>query len=152
MKIKFPLLAAMFAISTLTACGGSDEPEVPVYSPPALVKTDILPLGTGAEATVGSTARVHYTAYLYTTQTPTNKGAQVDTSAGGTGYTLVVGATNVISGFSEGVTGMKVGGKRTVLVPAEKAYGSRGSSRVPPNSGMVFDLELLAVQPAPTTP
>ncbi len=144
MKLKLPLIAAMFAIATLSACGGSDDAP-PVYSPAALTKTDN-PVGTGAEATVGKKVKVHYTGYLYNTTVTNFKGAQFDTSAGKAPYEYTVGATSVIPGFDQGVTGMKVGGKRTVLIPAQLGYGSAGRDGIPKNSGLVFDLELVAVQ------
>jgi FKBP-type peptidyl-prolyl cis-trans isomerase len=56
-----------------------------------------------------------------------------------------VGSTSVIAGFDQGVTGMKVGGKRTVLVPGSLGYGSAGTQTIPKNAGLVFDLELVEV-------
>ncbi len=146
MKLKLPLLAAMFAIATLSACGGSggsDAPQAPVYSPAALSFTDTT-VGTGATATVGKQVKVHYTGYLYNTTVTSFKGTQFDTSAGGLPYVHVVGSAKSIVGFDQGVTGMKVGGKRTVIIPASLGYGSAGNGpKVPPNTGLVFDLELV---------
>lgn len=146
MKLKLPLIAAMFAIASLTACGGSsgDSPQVPVYSPAALTKTDTV-VGTGATAVVGKKVKVHYTGYLYNTTVTTFKGTQFDTSTGKPPYEYFVGSVDTIVGFDQGVTGMKVGGKRTVIIPASLGYGAAGSSRVPANSGLVFDLELVEV-------
>ncbi len=146
MNFKLPLIATMFAIASLSACGGgSDGPTVPVYSPAALVKTDAS-IGTGAEAVVGKTVKVHYTGYLYTTTTTDFKGAKFDTSIGKDPYSFVIGTTPVVEGFKQGVIGMKVGGKRTVLIPANLGYGPDGKGSIPPNSGLVFDLELLEVK------
>lgn len=144
MKLALPLIAAMFAIASLTACGGdaNNAPPAPVYSPAALTKTDTL-VGTGATAVAGKKVKVHYTGYLYNTTVTTFKGAQFDTSIGGDPYPYVVGSVNVIAGFDQGVTGMKVGGKRTVFIPASLGYGTAGKNKVPPNSGLVFDLELV---------
>lgn len=146
MKLKLPLIAACFAIASLTACGGGSDPEPApaVYSPAALVKTDNS-IGTGAEAVAGKTVTVHYTGWLYVPTAP-YKGAQFDSSVGKTPFTFTLGANSVIPGFDQGVTGMRVGGTRTVLIPASLAYGARGSGPVPPNSGVVFDIELLQVQ------
>ena len=145
MKFKLPLIAAMFAIASLTACGGSsDSTPVPVYSPAALTKTDTV-VGTGATAVTGKHVKVHYTGYLYDTTVTTFKGAQFDSSVGKAPYQYFVGSVNTIPGFDQGVNGMKVGGKRTVMMPASLGYGSAGSGKVPPNSGLVFDLELVEV-------
>ena len=147
MNVKLPLIAAMFAIASLSACGGGSDgaPSAPVYSPAALVKTDTT-VGTGAEAALGKTVSVHYTGYLYTTTTTDFKGVKIDTSIGKPAYSLVLGTTPVVEGFKQGIVGMKVGGKRTVIIPASMGYGSDGKGTVPPNSGLVFDLELLEVK------
>ncbi len=146
MKLQLPLIAAMFAIASLTACGGNSEDAapVPVYSPAALTKTDTV-VGTGATAVVGKKVKVHYTGYLYNTTVTTFKGTQFDSSTGKLPYDYFVGSVNTIVGFDQGVTGMKVGGKRTVIIPSSLGYGAAGSGKVPPNSGLVFDLELMEV-------
>jgi FKBP-type peptidyl-prolyl cis-trans isomerase FkpA len=146
MKLKLPLIAAMFAIASLSACGGgSDAPSAPVYSPATLTKTDTL-VGTGLEATPGKAVKVHYTGWLYDTTVTNFKGYKFDSSAGQAPYPYTVGSANVIVGFDQGVTGMKVGGKRTVFIPSGMGYGTRGSTGIPPNSGLVFDLELVEVK------
>jgi FKBP-type peptidyl-prolyl cis-trans isomerase FkpA len=110
-----------------------------------LTKTDTV-LGTGLEATTGKTVKVHYTGWLYDTTVSNFKGSKFDSSAGRDPHLYVVGATTVIAGFDQGVTGMKVGGKRTVSIPSGLAYGERGNGGIPPNSGLVFDLELVEVK------
>lgn len=149
MKLQLPLIAAMFALASLSACGGgggdsNNSPSTPVYSPAALVKNDTV-VGTGAEATAGKNVKVHYTGWLYTTTTANFKGTQFDTSSGKDPLAFTVGA-GVIPGFSQGVTGMKAGGKRTVLIPSELGYGAGGNVGIPPNSGLVFDIELVEVR------
>jgi FKBP-type peptidyl-prolyl cis-trans isomerase FkpA len=142
MNFKFPLIAAFVALTSLTACGGSDDaPAVPVASPAALVKTDTV-VGTGADATAGKTVKVYYTGWLYSATATGNKGAQFDSLTTGTGLSFKLGTGQVISGFDQGVTGMKVGGKRTVLIPSALGYGASGQGGIPPNSGLVFDIEL----------
>lgn len=149
MNLKFTLVAAMIAMSSLSACGGggNDTPAVVVYSPAALTKTDVGAVGTGAEAVSGKTVKVHYTGWLYNTTAANNKGAQFDTSIGKAPFTFTIGANQVIPGFEQGVVGMRVGGKRTVAIPASLGYGSQGAGggAIPPNSGLVFDLELIEV-------
>ena len=147
MKLKLPLIAAFVGVLALTACGGSDDAPQPVVSPgPAtLVKTDTA-IGTGAEATAGKVATVNYTGYLYSTTATGNKGAQFDTSIGKTPLKFTVGSQDLIAGFDQGTLGMKVGGKRTVVIPAALGYGARTQPGIPANSGLVFDIELVAVQ------
>ena len=137
------LLAASLALS-LTACGGGDDdaPSVVVANPASFTKTDTT-VGTGAEATTGKTATVTYTGWLYSDTAADHKGTKFD----GGSLTYTVGAANYIKGFDQGVQGMKVGGKRTVLVPSNLGYGSTGySPAIPPNAGLVFDIELTAVK------
>ena len=147
MKLKLPLIAAFVAITSLAACGGGSDPApIPVASPATLTKTDSV-LGTGTDAVVPNTVSVYYTGWLYSETAAGHKGTQFDSTTSGTGYSFKLGANKVIAGFEEGVIGMKVGGKRTVLIPAAKGYGSKGSGGIPPNSGLVFDIELRASVP-----
>ena len=143
MKLKYPLIAAFVAVLGLSACGGGSDssPATVLPNPAALTKTDTV-LGTGAEAVAGKTAVVTYAGYLYT-DTGDHKGAKFDS---GTGFSFLIGSTGVIKGFDQGVTGMKVGGKRTVLIPSSLGYGSSGNNSIPPNAGLVFDIELTAVK------
>lgn len=150
MKRSLPLIAAFVAMLSLTACGGggggSGSPQpAPAPVPPALVKTDIS-IGVGAEAVSGKTVKVHYTGWLYSTTATGNKGAMFDSSTGRQPHSFTLGANQVIAGFEQGVLGMKVGGRRTVIIPASLGYGSAGTPTIPPNSGLVFDLELMEVQ------
>jgi FKBP-type peptidyl-prolyl cis-trans isomerase FkpA len=106
-----------------------------------------LRVGTGTEATAGRTVTVNYTGWLYNTQGVDNKGVQFDTSVGRTPLVFVLGTSQIIPGFNQGVTGMKVGGLRRTVMPPNVAYGSQGSgSTIPPNATLIFDIELLAVQ------
>jgi FKBP-type peptidyl-prolyl cis-trans isomerase FkpA len=145
MKFKFPLIAAFVAMLSLTACGGGGGSSAPsVESPAQLSKIDSV-VGTGAEAIAGKTVSVKYTGWLYSTTATANKGAQFD--AGTFSFKLAqTPQLAVIAGFDQGVTGMKVGGKRTILIPSSLGYGASGSGSIPPNSGLVFDVELLQVQ------
>ena len=148
MKLKSPLAAALLAASlalSLTACGGGGSSDsgssVVVANPAAFTKTDTV-VGTGAEAVAGKTVTVTYTGWLYSATAADNKGTQFETGS----FTFTVGAGQAIDGFDQGVLGMKVGGKRTVLVPSSMGYGSSGFNGIPPNAGLVFDLTLTAVQ------
>ena len=146
MKLKSPLAAALLAAAaafSLTACGGSSDSgsSVVVANPAAFTKTETL-VGTGTEATTGKTVTVTYTGWLYSTTATNNKGTQFDSGT----ISFVVGSSQVISGFDQGVLGMKVGGKRTVLIPSSMAYGSTGQGAIPANAGLVFDIALTAVK------
>ena len=101
-------------------------------------------VGTGAEATPGHKVSVHYTGWLYNNG---QKGAKFDSSLDrGQPFSFTLGAKQVIRGWDEGVSGMKVGGKRTLIIPPDLAYGQRGAGGViPPNATLTFDVELLQV-------
>ncbi|MGE5269251.1 MAG: FKBP-type peptidyl-prolyl cis-trans isomerase [Thiohalocapsa sp.] len=101
-------------------------------------------VGTGAEATPGHKVSVHYTGWLYNNS---QKGAKFDSSVDrGEPFQFTLGAHQVIRGWDEGVAGMKVGGKRTLIIPPDLAYGARGAGGViPPNATLMFDVELLKV-------
>jgi FKBP-type peptidyl-prolyl cis-trans isomerase FkpA len=150
MKLSFPLAAAFAALLSLTACGGGggDSGGNNSANLGGSIKIVTETAGTGTTAATGNRVQVHYTGWLYSATAANNKGTQFDTSVG-TGKApieFVVGATNIIPGFSQGVNGMKVGGKRTVIIPSSLGYGAAGSGgAIPPNSDLVFDLELVKV-------
>jgi len=112
-----------------------------------LVQTDIL-VGSGAEATDGKRLSMHYTGWLYNPGEPKNRGTKFDSSLDrGQPFSFVLGRGEVIRGWDVGVAGMKVGGKRTLVIPASMGYGARGAGRlIPPNATLVFEVELLGVQ------
>jgi FKBP-type peptidyl-prolyl cis-trans isomerase FkpA len=150
MKLSFPLAAAFAALLTLTACGGGGGTAGTDNSANlgSSVKITDIAIGTGTLAATGNRVQVHYTGWLYSATAANNKGAQFDSSVGvgKAPIEFVIGATNIIPGFSQGVNGMKVGGKRTVIVPSSLAYGAAGSPPViPGNADLVFDLELVKV-------
>ncbi len=105
-------------------------------------------VGTGNEAVAGRQVTVHYTGWLYDTSRPENKGAQFDSSRDGNQpFSFRLGAGQVIQGWDDGVAGMKVGGRRTLIIPSRMGYGARGAGAdIPPNAALVFDVELLDVR------
>jgi FKBP-type peptidyl-prolyl cis-trans isomerase len=105
-------------------------------------------VGTGTEAIAGHTVAVHYTGWLFDPGAPDNKGRKFDSSRDrGDAFRFPLGAGRVIAGWDQGVAGMKVGGQRTLIIPPELGYGSRGAGGViPPNATLVFDVELLGVE------
>jgi len=111
-----------------------------------LTKTDTV-VGKGTEAVAGKTVVVHYTGWLHDAAAKDKRGKQFDSSVGRGPFSFPLGAGRVIKGWDEGVAGMKVGGKRTLIIPPELGYGARGAGGViPPNATLVFDVELLEVK------
>ncbi len=102
-------------------------------------------VGTGASPKSGDTCVMHYTGWLYDNGT---KGAKFDSSVDrGQPFAFTIGVGQVIKGWDEGVSSMKVGGKRTLIIPPELGYGARGAGRViPPNATLLFEVELLGIQ------
>ena len=158
-----------FTALAIVACGKSEKPdseEVPApvaETAPApasataatpstgteampLTKTDLTP-GAGDEIKPGQNALVHYTGWLYDAAAPENKGKQFDSSVGGEPFDFPLGGGRVIPGWDQGVVGMKVGGKRRLVIPPELAYGNAGAGGViPPGATLVFDVELVEIQ------
>jgi FKBP-type peptidyl-prolyl cis-trans isomerase FkpA len=111
-----------------------------------LVKKDT-EIGKGKEAVSGSTVVVNYTGWLYSPAAPDMRGTKFDSSIGRGPFSFPLGGGRVIRGWDEGVAGMKVGGKRTLIIPSDMAYGKRGAGNViPPDATLVFDVELLDVK------
>ena len=108
--------------------------------PTALVITDLV-TGTGAEATKGTTVSVHYVGV-------NTDGSEFDASWDrGQPLDFRIGAGQVIAGWDQGVAGMKIGGRRQLVIPPDLAYGSRGAPPViKPNATLVFVVDLLAVR------
>ena len=148
-RITFLPLAVLLTAGTFltTACSeqASTQKETSVMT--ELIKTDNK-LGEGAEATAGKLVLVHYTGWLYDEAAPDHKGKKFDSSRDrNEPFDFPLGAGQVIKGWDQGVEGMKVGGQRTLVIPANLGYGARGAGGViPPNATLVFDVELLAVR------
>jgi FKBP-type peptidyl-prolyl cis-trans isomerase FkpA len=133
--------ALILALGGAAACG--DSPTAPV-STPAYSQTD-LRVGTGAEATTGRQAQVHYTGWLYDPSRPESKGPRFDTNVNGNPLEFVVGVGEVIQGWDRGLPGMRVGGQRRLIIPPSLAYGGARNGPIPPFSALVFDVELVAI-------
>lgn len=105
-------------------------------------------VGDGREAEIGFNVTVHYTGWLYDANAKDFKGKKFDSSLDrNSPFNFFLGGGQVIQGWDEGVQGMKVGGKRTLIIPSEMGYGARGAGGViPPNATLVFDVELLGVK------
>jgi peptidylprolyl isomerase len=138
------MLALIFAVATLVAPHSYAKAQGKMVTTASGLKYIDVKVGTGAEAK-GKTATVHYTGWLYENGA---KGKKFDSSVDrGEPFDFRVGAGQVIKGWDEGVAGMKVGGKRTLIIPPQLGYGARGAGGViPPNATLMFDVELLAVK------
>jgi peptidylprolyl isomerase len=115
-----------------------------IKTPDGLQYTDDK-IGSGAPVAAGTKVTVHYTGWLDENGA---KGKKFDSSRDrGEPFTFTLGAQEVIQGWDEGVAGMKVGGRRTLIIPPELGYGARGAGGViPPDATLIFDVELLQVQ------
>src|SRR6185295_6856370 len=141
MKRLIPLLALVMC----AACGGDDNnnPTAPTGTAPPFAQTDLV-VGTGTPAVSGSQVTVAYTGWLYDATRPDSKGTQFDSGAS---FSFRLGTGAVIRGWDLGVPGIRVGGQRRLVIPPDLAYGSAGRPpSIPPNSTLVFDITLNAVQ------
>lgn len=122
-----------------------DRASTPQGQGPAFQRIDAV-AGTGTLASSGRSLTVHYTGWLYDAGKAEFKGVQFDTSAGKTPFTFRLGAGQVIQGWEQGLPGMRIGGKRTLIIPASLGYGRAGSNGIPPDAALVFEVELIGVQ------
>lgn len=138
-----PFLFAMAPMDDPTlaqanALGGEMTAPKPRVTPSGLEITDLV-VGEGAEAKAGQTVSVNYRGTLV-------NGKEFDSSYGRGPFSFPLGAGRVIKGWDEGVAGMRVGGKRKLVIPPDLAYGSRGAGGViPPDATLLFEVELLKV-------
>jgi FKBP-type peptidyl-prolyl cis-trans isomerase FkpA len=146
-RFSWVLIAAVLA--TAGGCGGTESENMAQgqSSITELQRNDTTP-GTGAEAAAGQRVTVHYTGWLYDGNAADKKGRQFDSSRDRNDpFEFHLGAGEVISGWDEGVPGMKVGGTRVLTIPPAMGYGSRGAGGViPPDATLIFEVELLDVR------
>jgi FKBP-type peptidyl-prolyl cis-trans isomerase FkpA len=148
---RWHLMFSLAVIAVAGACGGGGEPAGPAAAPASDITSLVTrddKVGEGREATPGQEVVVHYTGWLYDSTKPDKKGPQFDSSKDhGEPLTFPLGAGRVIPGWDKGVAGMKVGGRRTLMIPPDLAYGERGASNViPPNATLLFEVELVDVK------
>ncbi|HEX6440918.1 MAG TPA: FKBP-type peptidyl-prolyl cis-trans isomerase [Stellaceae bacterium] len=144
--IRFACAVLALAIAAVvTPPGRVDAANNQVVEMPNGLKYTDTKTGDGASATPGNKVSVHYTGWLYNNGA---KGTKFDSSVDrGQPFQFTLGAHQVIAGWDEGVVGMKIGGKRTLIIPPELGYGARGAGGViPPNATLMFDVELVGVQ------
>ncbi len=147
--MKHLLSSCVIGLTLTLALAGCDRAKAPTpaasAAPVAFQKIDTV-TGTGKEAVAGATAVVNYTGWLYDPGAEAKHGAQFDSSIGREPFSFELGAGRVIKGWDDGVQGMKVGGKRTLIVPADMGYGDGGAGPIPPGATLIFDVELLDVR------
>ena len=150
MKRALFTLTAVLAVSLAgaqVALADSSNSTMKVAEVSELQKIDTV-VGDGAEAVAGHEVSVHYTGWLYDAAAADHKGKKFDSSVDrGQPFSFPLGGGRVIRGWDEGVAGMKIHGKRTLIIPAALGYGARGAGGViPPGATLVFDVELLGVR------
>ena len=146
-RTLFLPLALLLTVSVFPTTAYSEQAATKAGNITELIKTDGK-LGNGALATAGHEVSVHYTGWLYDEAAPEHHGKKFDSSRDrGQPFNFPLGMGQVIRGWDQGVEGMKVGGQRTLVIPANLGYGARGAGRdIPPNATLVFDVELLGVK------
>lgn len=155
-------LAALLVLAfPLAACAeepatGAAPPPAPAAEAPqeALLVTDLVK-GVGNEALPGLVVVVHYTGWLHDPAAPEQRGKKFDSSRDrNEPFSFPLGAGHVIKGWEQGVPGMKVGGLRRLVIPPSLGYGPRnvGNGLIPPNSTLLFEVELLGLESVTLTP
>jgi FKBP-type peptidyl-prolyl cis-trans isomerase len=134
------LVAGLAASLSLALLGCAGEPDKDLVTTKSGLQYKDLKEGEGPAAQDGDVVVVHYTGWLKT-------GKQFDSSVGKEPYLFQIGKSSVIKGWHEGVAGMKVGGKRRLIIPPDLGYGSQGKlPAIPGNATLIFDVELLKIE------
>lgn len=138
----FPIALCTCLVILLAACG---DPGPPPGGRVAELQRIEEREGTGPVARAGMDVTVHYTGWNYDQDAPDQRGEKFDSSVDrGEPFKFLLGAGQVIRGWDDGVAGMRVGGKRVLMIPPEYGYGRKGAGGViPPNGSLVFEVELL---------
>ena len=135
------IVIALWTLSSLSSAACVGSPTAATTSAP-FSQTDVT-IGTGTAAAAGNTLVVTYTGWLFDSSQPSSQGAQFDTSSN---FSFVLGKGQVIDGWDQGLVGMKVGGRRRLVIPPSLAYGDTRHGPIPPNATLLFDITLVSVQ------
>ncbi|MES2038012.1 MAG: FKBP-type peptidyl-prolyl cis-trans isomerase [Pseudomonadota bacterium] len=150
--MKYKCLSALLVSTLFTGILSTSPAQAQAQTPDSVVISRLTKIdekvGTGKEAMVGNTVYVHYTGWLHDPFANRERGTKFDSSVGQQAFSFSIGSGRVIKGWEQGVAGMKVGGKRTLIIPPELGYGAAGAGNgmIPPNSYLIFDIELLDVR------
>jgi len=145
--LSLALVLGLFTFSPSMTASAADAPvQVPTDEELQHLIVRETKVGTGPAATLGNMVEVQYTGWLYNALMPDLHGTQFDSSAGRGPFSFMLGVRSVIIGWDRGVEGMKVGGKRTLIIPANLAYGQRGNGNIPAGATLIFDIEMVGMQ------
>lgn len=150
--MKYPCLTALVATTLFTGILSTAHAQAQAQASDSVVISRLTKIdqkvGSGKEALPGNTVYVHYTGWLHDPFANKERGNKFDSSVGQQPFSFTIGSGRVIKGWEQGVAGMKVGGKRTLIIPPELGYGAAGAGNgmIPPNAYLIFDIELLEVR------
>ncbi|GGC95082.1 FKBP-type peptidyl-prolyl cis-trans isomerase [Undibacterium terreum] len=145
-SIAASMLLPFSVVNTATAATAKPKAAAAAAAPLTLQIIDTQ-VGTGKEAAANTVVTVNYTGWIYSPKADKQHGVQFDSSVGRGPFSFPLGAGRVIQGWDQGVAGMKVGGKRTLIIPSELGYGENGAgSKIPPGANLIFDVELVGVR------
>jgi FKBP-type peptidyl-prolyl cis-trans isomerase len=138
-------LLLLGALVSSISCGGSTAAPTPLNVPFSI--TDLI-VGTGTTVTSGMGVEFSYVVYQYSTTAADNKGPELGDSNTSGPFVAILGQTppQMIAGLEQGLIGMKVSGRRQIVVPPELAYGAAGTSGIPPNATLLFIIDLIQAQ------
>ncbi len=151
LSISTTMIIGLLSIPLITACQPQEGTGMPENADGAQITglqiTDVID-GDGLTAEAGQEVVVHYTGWLYDPEQPENKGEKFDSSVDrGDPFSFPLGAGRVIRGWDEGFAGMRIGGKRVLVIPPDMGYGARGAGGViPPHATLMFEVELLDIK------
>lgn len=145
---RFLIAVCIAACLGSTACSQRAAAPAIVTAPAIDLQVEDLKAGGGEAIAPGRIAVVEYTGWLYESAAPDHKGAEFDSShRTGQPFRFPLGAGRVIKGWDQGVAGMRVGGRRRLIVPPALAYGDEGAGGViPPGATLVFDVDLVGIE------
>ena len=140
-------LSLLALTGMLAAC--SSPPKIQMHGSVDTLQVIDRKVGDGIQAEPGMDVQVQYTGWLYDDRAADKHGSEFDTSRTHSApFAFVLGQGQVIPGWDQGVAGMRVGGQRTLIIPASLGYGARGAGgAIPPNATLVFDVELVSASP-----
>lgn len=139
------IAAACALIAVLAGASACKDARSPLNPSDYGIESTDLVVGNGTEVRVGRGATVYYTLWLVDETRPDRKGTLVESNVGGQPFSFIVGIGQVIAGWDIGVQGMRDGGKRRLVIPPDYAYGAQVREKIPANSTLLFEIEVVGV-------